>query len=37
MRKEGILGGGRVVKKSCDIDHTKEKRHGYGRTGRVYK
>ena len=26
MRKEGILGGGRVVKKPCDIEHTKEKK-----------
>ena len=37
MRKEGILGGGRGVKNLVTLSTLKKKRHGYGRTGRVYK
>ena len=37
MIKEYILGGGGVVKILIILSTLKKNRHGYGRTGRVYK
>ena len=37
MIKEYILGGGRVVKNLVTSSTLKKNRHGYDRTGKVYK